>query len=91
MPRHPRTALFILLLLPLPLFAATYKCTQNGKTIYQQAPCAAEDQSQTLKLPSNSAGGGGSYSGSDVAKMRQEVQSKGDRMAKDAFAQLASG
>jgi hypothetical protein len=91
MPCLSRSAILMLLFLPWTVHAATYKCTQGGKTVYQQAPCAADEQGQALKLPSNSAGGGTSYSGSEVSKMRQEVLSKGDRMAKDAFAQLASG
>jgi hypothetical protein len=90
MPPIARSALLLLLALPLTALAATYKCTQNGKTVYQQAPCAAEEQSQTLKLPSNN-GGGQSISAIDSAKMRQEVLSKGDRLAKDAYEQLASG
>ena len=72
--------------------AATFKCTVNGQTVYQQAPCG-EGDGQELKLKPNNPGGsgGGSYSAADVAKLRMEVQNKGPRLARDAFDRLASG
>jgi Domain of unknown function (DUF4124) len=84
--------LALLLTAPIPALAATYKCTVNGQTVYQQSPCADGD-SQELKLKPNNPGGagGGSYSAGDVAKMRLEVQNKGPRLARDAFDRLASG
>lgn len=29
---------------PMPLMAAVYKCTQNGQTVYSEAPCGAGQQ-----------------------------------------------
>jgi hypothetical protein len=83
--------LALILVAPLPLLAATYKCAVNGGTVYQQAPCAADAQSEVLKLPSGNSGNGATYSANDVAKLRLEVQANGDRMARDAFEQLVSG
>lgn len=89
---HPSlVVLSVVLLAASPaLQAATYKCSVDGKTVYQQSPCA-EAQGQVLNLPSNTVGGGQSYSGSDVAKMRQEVQNNGTPLARDAFERIVGG
>lgn len=92
----PRTAAWRLVLLgalcaPLPLLAATYKCTVDGKVVYQQAPCGPGAEGEAMRIQSGPTGGGGSYSGSDAARMRQQLAREGPRLAFDAFERLKTG
>jgi hypothetical protein len=75
--------------LATPAWAATYKCTVDGKTVYQQAPCGPGSEGEAMRIQSAPAGGG--YSGTDVTKMRQQVQNEGPRLAREAFDRLKSG
>lgn len=83
----------LLLLLPAAPSLAAHKCIVNGQTVYQQTPCA-NDQGQEIRLQPNSVGGGGggtSYTASQSAKARQEIEGKGWRLASEAYERLSSG
>lgn len=75
--------------LATPAWAATYKCTVDGRTVYQQAPCGPGSEGEAMRI--QSAPQGGSISAGEAARMRQQVEREGVRMAHDAFEQLASG
>lgn len=75
---------------PWPLLAATYKCTVDGKTVYQQAPCGPGVEGEAMRIQSAPTGGG-SYSADESAKMRQQVTQQGPRLAREAFDRLKSG
>lgn len=77
-------------LAPLPLLAATYKCTVDGKLVYQQAPCGPGAEGEAMRIQSGPAGGG-SYSAGDSTQMRQQLAREGPRMARDAFERLKTG
>lgn len=86
----PRLLFAWALCAPLPLLAATYKCTVDGKVIYQQAPCGPGSEGEAMRIQSGPAGGSGVSAG-DSAKMRQQLVREGPRMAHDAFERLKSG
>jgi hypothetical protein len=75
--------------LATPAWAATYKCTVDGKTVYQQAPCGPGSEGEAMRI--QSAPQGGAYSGTDLTKMRQQVQNEGPRLARESFDRLKSG
>lgn len=71
--------------------AATFKCTVDGKTVYQQSPCAGEPAREAMKLPGSGGPGGTTYTASEVAKLRDEVQNRGHGLAREAWQQLLAG
>lgn len=45
-----RPAIMLFLALALPVHAQVYKCTEGGKTVYSQTPCATDAQPLDLKV-----------------------------------------
>ena len=45
-----RPAIMLFLALALPAHAQVYKCTEGGKTVYSQTPCASDAQPLDLKV-----------------------------------------
>lgn len=85
-----RVALWAAAGMPLPLWAATYKCTVDGKTVYQQAPCGPGAEGEAMRIQTAPTGVG-SYSSSEASKMRRQVELEGPLLVKDAYERLTSG
>lgn len=85
----------LLLLCAWPLWAAgaTYKCTLNGKTSYQQSPCseAAQAQGGAGEVRIAPKADPGSFSASDTVKRKELLSVKGPPVARAAFGYLVSG
>lgn len=73
-----------------PLWAATYKCTVDGKVVYQQAPCGPGAEGEAMRIQAGPTGGGARSAG-EATTMRQQVARDGPRMARDAFERLKTG
>lgn len=75
--------------LPLPLWAATYKCTVDGKTVYQQTPCGPGVDGEAMRI--QSAPAAGPAGAGDSARLKQQLEREGVRLAHDGFERLKSG
>jgi uncharacterized protein DUF4124 len=56
----------------LPAHAQVYKCVEGGRTIYSQAPCAANSQSTTIRRSGPSGPAPGAASGAAPTAAEQE-------------------
>ena len=55
MPLHPAILLLSCLAASLPATAATFKCTVDGRTTYQQYPCSTAGNAVGLELNARTA------------------------------------
>ena len=72
-----------------PASAATYKCTVDGKTVYQQTPCEAGAASETLRIQATP--NTGVMSAGQAARATQQIERDGVRLAREGFERLKSG
>ncbi len=75
--------------LATPAWAATYKCTVDGRTVYQQAPCGPGSEGEALRI--QSAPNSGVMSAGQAAKAVQQVERDGVLLAREGFERLKGG